>query len=153
MTGCRRVLPRSSDHRRRSIKKQAGRLQVAADSPERTSPERQVDRLELGGGITAFGARPGAVQGMNVGASIEQKCDDFGRRCRNRPVQWRPAGTVGAMHQLRLGVQERTNQRCIPGGGRAMDRMVGVSRPGAVASARAYSSNRATASCPRSAPP
>ena len=113
---------------RPALDEQSGGRDVTADTPERAVPERQVDRLEAGGGIAAVGAGTGTVLGMDVRAAIQQQLDHLARRRGHRPVQWRARRAVDAVNQLRVGVEKLAHPLKIAGGRREVDRVIGCGR-------------------------
>ena len=113
-----------------ALEEQPGGLDVSANAPEPAGPQRQIDRLEVGGGIAVLGAGAGAVEGMDVGAPIQQERDHLARRRRHRPVERRAPRAVAAAHELRLGVEECAHARCITDVGREVDRMIGIGGQG-----------------------
>jgi hypothetical protein len=63
---------------------------------------------------------------MDVCAAIEQQCDDVWRAPDHRAVQRRAARAVAAMHEGRVGVEQRAHLLQIAGLCRQMNRMIGV---------------------------
>ena len=65
------------------------------------------------------------MQGMDVGAPIQQQPDDLAGRRGHRPVQRRAPRAIAAVHELRVGVEKRPHAREIAGGRRDVDRVIG----------------------------
>ena len=65
------------------------------------------------------------MNGVHVGAAIEQKFYNARRSANHRAVQRRPARTVAEVHERRIGVDQRTNARDVTTLGRGVDGVIG----------------------------
>ncbi len=121
------VSERGRDHEvvgRPSLDQQPRGLQVPANPPERSIPERQVDRLEIGGGVALLRARAGAVQRVDVGPQVKEQDDDVACRRGHRAVERRAPGSVAAFEKLRLSVEDLPDSLHVTDVGREVDRVV-----------------------------
>ena len=68
------------------------------------------------------------MDGMDVGAAIEEQRDNFSGPSDDRPVQRRASRAVAAVDECRVGIEELADALGIAGFSRQMNRMIGVRR-------------------------
>ena len=87
--------------------REAGGVDVAPDPPEGAGPQREVDRLEITGGMTALEAGTRPMPRVDVRAAIQQQADHLAGRCGDGAVQRSASRPVAEVHEIGVGVEER----------------------------------------------
>jgi hypothetical protein len=92
----------------------------------RPAPDCEVDGLEIGWRVSARRSKAVAVDGMDVGAAIEEQLDDAWRAADHGTMQRRPAGAIAGADECRVDIEQRAHTSNVATLGSYVHRMIGA---------------------------